>query len=384
MTKIVRTSTVPTSLHTFCLEQMQAMADRGYDVLAVSSPGPEMAEMAKCRGVRTFEVPMERQISLLRDIRSLWSMYRLLRRERPDIVHSITPKAGLVTMMAARMAGVPVRIHTFTGLVWPSATGVKQKILKATDRLLCRCATHIVPESRGVMEQMTQGRITRKPLRLLGHGNLRGIDGAHYSRTPEVMAQAGHLRTPQLTFLFVGRLVRDKGIDELVRAFHGIDSPDIRLVMVGRQEPELDPLSADVLRIMADDERITAPGELSDVRPWMAAADVLVLPSHREGFPNVVLEGGAMDLPVITTAVNGATDVIENGCNGVIIPLRDTEEERTRAFREALEDAIAAPEKYCAMGARARDRVLSRWSQEKVLAALLNLYDDTIRNIQKQ
>ena len=384
MTKIVRTSTVPTSLHTFCLEQMQAMADRGYDVLAVSSPGPEMAEMAKCRGVRTFEVPMERQISLLRDIRSLWSMYRLLRRERPDIVHSITPKAGLVTMMAARMAGVPVRIHTFTGLVWPSATGVKQKILKATDRLLSRCATHIVPESRGVMEQMTQGRITRKPLRLLGHGNLRGIDGAHYSRTPEVMAQAGHLRTPQLTFLFVGRLVRDKGIDELVRAFHGIDSPDIRLVMVGRQEPELDPLSADVLRIMADDERITAPGELSDVRPWMAAADVLVLPSHREGFPNVVLEGGAMDLPVITTAVNGATDVIENGCNGVAIPLRDTEEERTRALREALEDAIAAPEKYCAMGARARDRVLSRWSQEKVLAALLNLYDDAIRNIQKQ
>lgn len=383
MTKIVRTSTVPTSLHTFCMEQMEAIARQGYDVLAVSSAGWELDEISNHPGVRVARVDMERQISIFRDIRSLWHMYRLLRRERPEIVHSITPKAGLVSMMAARMAGVPVRIHTFTGLVWPSSTGIKQKILKITDRILCRCATHIVPESRGVKEQMEKGRITRKPLTMLGNGNLRGINGEYYRRTPEVIAEAERLKAPAFTFLFVGRLVRDKGIDELVRAFHSLETKDARLVLIGRQEPDLDPLSPDVLEIMNNDERILVPGEIDDVRGWMAASDVLVLPSHREGFPNVVLEGGAMDLPVITTAVNGATDVIEHGYNGILLPLHDTEEKRTQALREALDDAVSAPEKYHAMGARARERVLSRWSAQRVLSTLVELYDTALQNIGK-
>ena len=180
--KLIRTSTVPGSLNTFCRGLLRELREQGgYEVVAVSSPGDALREIEEREGVRTVAVPMERHISPLRDLKSLLGLISVFRKEKPTMVHSMTPKAGLLSMMAAWFCRVPVRVHTFTGLVFPTATGLTQKILILTDRITCACATHIVPEGEGVKNDLANYRITKKPLKVLGHGNVRGIDLDHLS-----------------------------------------------------------------------------------------------------------------------------------------------------------------------------------------------------------
>lgn len=379
MAKIIRMTTIPTSLYTFIEGQLSALREAGHDVLAVSSPGWELQAISEREGVPHAVVPMVRHISPLNDLKSLWKMYRLFRREKPTIVHTMTPKAGLIGMMAARLAGVPVRIHTFTGLVWPTQHGIKKKLLMSTDSILCRCATHIVPEGHGVKRILANAKITDKPLHILAHGNVRGINGEYFDRTPWVMQEAAKIREQGCyTFVFVGRLVTDKGIPELVRAFHAINEPDIRLLLVGRYEPSLDPLPADVHSIIQTDTRITATGQLEEVRPWYAAGDAFIFPSHREGFPNALLEAGAMGLPVFSTAVNGADEIIKQGQTGVVFPLLSTEELRQECLYKQMTAILSHRDQAAAMGARARQHVLAHWSSEIVLKALMDFYTNIL------
>ena len=173
--KIIRAVTVPQSLD-FCREVMIKMRAMGYDMVAVTSPGPELDELRDKDGFRCVEVPMQRHISVVNDLKSLIRMIRIFRKEKPQVVHSMTPKAGMICMVAAWLTRVPVRIHTFTGLVWPTATGLKRKILMMTDRLTCACATYVIPEGQGVLNDLKNGGITMKPMKVLGYGNVRGVD----------------------------------------------------------------------------------------------------------------------------------------------------------------------------------------------------------------
>jgi glycosyltransferase involved in cell wall biosynthesis len=190
------------------------------------------------KGVRTIEVPIERRISVFRDLKSLMRMISVLRKEKPFMVHSMTPKAGMLCMLAAWIARVPRRVHTFTGLVWPTSTGLKRKILMATDWLTCACATHIIPEGKGVMNDL-QSHITNKPMKVLGYGNVRGVDMEKFSRRTEVEEMAKGIKKEGIfTFIFVGRIVGDKGINELVSAFAELHKKyeNTRLLLVGRFE----------------------------------------------------------------------------------------------------------------------------------------------------
>lgn len=377
--KIIRTSTVPGSLATFCRGFLRELKEQeGYEVVAVSSPGPDL-DILSCReGIRTAAVAMERHISPWRDLKSLCGLISVFRRERPTIVHSITPKAGLLSMIAAWICRVPMRIHTFTGLVFPTATGLTQKILILTDRITCACATQIIPEGEGVKADLIRYRITRKPLRVLGHGNIRGIDLTHYD--PELLSvrtDAASLRKPGVfTFVFVGRLVRDKGINELVEAFRRIHTeyPDTRLVLVGGLEQELDPLNPATVYAINTDDGIEAAGLQTDVRPWLAASDALVFPSYREGFPNVVIEAGAMGLPSIVTNINGSREIIINNRNGVIIPPRDADA-LYRAMKRMIDNPVATKE----MGAAARPLVASRYEQSYVRQCLKDYYSQLLK-----
>ena len=210
--KVIRISTVPLSLHLLLQGQLKMLAET-YEVLAVSSSGEELHKVAEREGVRTCAIPMERHIAPLKDLIALIRLIILFRKEKPQIVHSLTPKAGLLAMMAARICRVPIRIHTFTGLVFPSTTGWKQQLLIATDKLTCACATYLNPEGKGVRRDLERFHITSRALHLIGNGNINGIDLAYFDRTPEVMRQAEiYRRNPCFTFCFVGRLVRDKGI----------------------------------------------------------------------------------------------------------------------------------------------------------------------------
>ena len=349
----------------------------GYDVAVTASPGPDLERLA-AGGVRCVPVAMQRRISPWRDFVSLIRLIGVMRRERPVMVHSMTPKAGLLAMMAAALCRVPVRVHTFTGLVFPTARGITRRILIFTDRLTCRCATHVVPEGQGVMADLQTFGITRKPMHVLGYGNVRGIDLKHYSRTPEVLAEAERLRRPDtFTFVFVGRLVGDKGINELVAAFTRLHSelPHTRLVLVGPEESELDPLQPDTLAAIAGCPAIEAVGSQPDVRPWLAAADALAFPSYREGFPNVVIEAGAMGLPSIVTDINGSREIITHGRNGLIIPPRSADALYSAMHSLATDDALTA-----ALAANARPMVAARFDCRYVTRCLIEYYREILND----
>lgn len=378
--KIIRSTTVAESLG-FCRGLLRELREEdGYEVVAVSSPDRRLDEVAEREGVRTVAVPMERHISPLKDLKSLINLVRAFRKERPTMVHSMTPKAGLLSMMAAWMTRVPVRVHTFTGLVFPTATGLTQKILILTDRITCACATHVIPEGEGVKNDLTNYRITKKPLRVLGHGNVRGIDLEHYNpELSEVKAEAAKLRKDGVfTFVFVGRLVGDKGINELVGAFERLhkEYPATRLLLVGPEESNLDPLKPETLAKIKENPSIEAVGSQPDVRPWFVAADVLVFPSYREGFPNVVIEAGAMGLPSIVTDINGSREIIIEGRNGTIIPARDED-----ALYQAMKQMVDNLDQLKSMASEARPLIASRYEQSYVRRCLKEYYKEILSDI---
>lgn len=374
--KLIRVSTVPLSLHLLLQGQLKMLSEE-YEVVAVSSPGEELEKVAEREGVRTVVVPMERRISPFKDLVSLFRLITLFRKEKPDIVHSLTPKAGLLSMLAAWIVRVPVRIHTFTGLVFPTATGWKQKLLMATDRLTCRCATYINPEGEGVKKDLENYHITGRPLHIIGNGNINGIDLAHYDRTPEVMAEVGKYREDDcFTFCFVGRLVRDKGMNELVSAFtdlHG-EFPNARLWLVGSFEQQLDPVTPQTEHHILHHPAIRFMGWQEDVRPFLAGADAFVFPSYREGFPNVVLQAGAMGLPCIVTNINGCNEIIEDGRNGIIIPPHDREQ-----LYLAMRTLIVSPQKTRKFASEARMQVARKYDREKLWEALRSVYGNLIQ-----
>ena len=349
-----------------------------YEVVLLSSPGPEMDEAREQYGVRTIEVPMERHISPVKDFLSLCRLIRVFLKEKPDMVHSMTPKAGLLCMTAAWLTRVPVRIHTFTGLVWPTSTGLKRRILMLTDAITCWCATHVIPEGEGVKADLLNNGITRKPLRILGYGNVRGIDMQRFKKTTDDSDIFSHadladhadnlyfdhgstrihtdflktknqkLKTKNsFEFLFVGRIVGDKGINELVEAFCRLyeERPEVRLNLVGFFEENLDPVSEETHRMIEENPNIIMAGERTgdDLVRSYAEADCFVFPSYREGFPNTVLEAGAMGLPCIVTDINGSREIITDIAHADLADHADSF--KPRIARIDTDDNIAHAEK---------------------------------------
>lgn len=386
MKKLFRISTVPMSLNILLKGQLRYLR-QFYDVTAISGAGAELDEVEEREGVKVHPIGIERRISPLKDVMSLIRLYRYFKREKPDIIHSITPKAGLLSMIAGKWAGVPMRMHTFTGLIFPHKDGHFQTLLIWMDRVLCHYATHIYPEGRGVKKDIERYRITKKPLKILANGNVNGVDTEYFSRhavaaeSVETLRHQLGIRDDDFVFVFVGRLVRDKGINELVTAFKNLasaplsdysssDISDLKLLLVGPLEQDLDPLHPETLAMIESHPQIISVGFRRDVRPYFGISDALVFPSYREGFPNVVLQAGAMDLPSIVTDINGCNEIIEEGKNGMVIPVKDT-----AALQQAMENMMRDTDLYHSMKVNSRPLIESRYRQEVVWHALLEEYD---------
>ena len=366
--KLIRVATVPSSLKAFCSGLLRELREgEGYEVVAVSSPGEHLDEISEQEGVRTIAIPMERRISPINDLKSLWKMWRVMLKEKPDMVHSMTPKAGLVTMVAAWLARVPIRIHTFTGLVFPTSTGLKRRILMATDWITCACATHVIPEGEGVKADLLNNHITKKDIRVLGFGNIRGIDLEYYNPALFQNKKENGI----FTFVFVGRLVGDKGINELVEAFARL----IRLLLVGPYEDDLDPISQPSKDIIENNSSVEYLGSKygDELLACYAAADCFVFPSYREGFPNTVLEAGAMGLPSIVTDINGSREIIIDGENGTIVPPKDSD-----ALYKAMKHFVETPDDVKRMAANARSLIASRYEQSYVRQCLKDFYKEVL------
>ncbi len=377
MNKIIRACTVSQSLG-FVRGMLPYLSNK-YEVVLLSSPGSEMDEiLQKEKKVRGITIKMERHISPIKDVVSLLRIIMAFWKEKPTMVHSMTPKAGLLCMIAGWMTRVPVRVHTFTGLVFPTSKGLKRKILMLTDSITCACATHVIPEGEGVKNDLLNYGITKKPLRVLGYGNVQGIDLNRFSLRPDVFKWSEEIHKKNVfTFLFVGRIVRDKGINELMDAFERLtkENSHIRLILVGSFENSLDPISDRAKIIINNNSQIESVGQKGgdELIAYYAAADCYVFPSYREGFPNTVIEAGAMGLPSIVTDINGSREIIVNGKNGIIIPSKDTD-----ALYHAMKKMIEDYESCQQMASNARQMIADRYEQGFVRQCLYDFYDEIL------
>lgn len=381
--KLIRVSTVPSSL-SILLNGQLSFFNRWFHVIGVSSPGKDLETVKLREEIETKAIEIKRHISPFNDLISLWRLYLFFQKEKPLIVHSITPKAGLLSMMAAKLARVPIRMHTFTGLIFPYKTGLLQKVLIVMDKILCRCATNIYPEGIGVKTDLEQYHITRKKLKVIANGNVNGIDLAYFDpdlytdEQKEKLKKSLFIDKDDFVFIFVGRLVRDKGINELIAAFKklSIKYNSAKLILVGSMEAEFDPLSLETIEEIKTNSQIISVGWQSDVRSYFAISDALVFPSYREGFPNVVIQAGSMNLPSIVTDINGCNEIIVEGKNGTIIPSKDTE-----TLYKKMELYINNPELVNKYASNSRDMIALRYEQQLVWQALLEEYQTLEKTI---
>lgn len=379
MHKLIRVTTVPLSLEKLLEGQLNFMQDH-YKVVAVSSNENKLKELGASIGVETYPVEMTREITPDKDLRSVWQLYRFFKKEKPLIVHTHTPKAGVAGMLAAKMAGVPIRLHTVAGLPLLEAKGVTRKILEMVEKLTFSCAIRVYPNSRRIHEFLVgEGYAATEKFKVIGKGSSNGIDTSYFDPSTfsgeEIEKMRTSLGIPQndVVFVFVGRLVRDKGINELVEAFDRLNSinPATSLLLVGPFEQDLDPVKEITLQKIREHKKIVEVGYQDDVRPFLVCSNVLAFPSYREGFPNVVMQAGAMNLPAIVTDINGCNEIITDGTNGSIIPVRDTD-----ALFRAMEEMIQDPQKREKMSSRARLAITSHYERHLIWQALLAEYKE--------
>lgn len=373
--KLIRVSTVPISLNLLLKGQL-AFLNQYFEVIAVSGEDHNLREVEIREKVRTYPIKMNRQINLFNDFKSLILLYLYFKKEKPHIVHSMTPKAGLLSMVAARLAGVPVRMHTFTGLIFPTSVGFKKKVLIITDKILCWSATNIYPEGKGVRQDLLDYKITSKPLHVLANGNVNGINLEFFDPAQISELEKENLRknlaisTQDFVFVFIGRLAWDKGVNELVSAFSKMKNQHLKLLLIGPSEAELDPLSPETIAEMNSNENIILTGFIRDVRPYLAISSVLVLPSYREGFPNAVLQAGAMNLPSIVTDINGSNEIITDKENGLVVPAQDSE-----SLFQSMSMLFSDNELYNDLRDNARPSIGLKFKQSLVWNALLAEYN---------
>lgn len=306
---------------------MKYMREHGWHVTMMSAAGPEIDEVVENEGCSHISIPLTRQITPFADFKALFILYRKLCAMRPDIVHSHTPKAGIVGMMAAWLARVPVRIHTVAGLPLESATGIKKRLLLGVEKLSYLAATEVWPNSQSLYDFILEHKLTSKQkLRVIGKGSSNGIDIKEFnidSLNPILLNEvksAFDYKDDITYLLFVGRIVKDKGVDELIKAFKILKDrhEKLELVLVGPLEAHLDPLSNDSMMAIEKDGSIHAVGFSNHVKYFMHLADLFVFPSHREGFPNVPMQAALMNCPVVASRINGNIDIIEDSVDGVL------------------------------------------------------------------
>ena len=375
--KLIRITTVPLSLDKLLSGQLKYM-NSFFDVTAIASEKEYLEKIGERENVSIFHLEMSRKITPISDIKAVIKLYFFLKKEKAFIVHTHTPKAGIVGMLAAKLAGVPNRFHTVAGLPLLESVGLKRKLLDFVERLTYSCATKVYPNSIGLLEIIKNNQYCPiDKLKVLANGSSNGINTTFFS--PEEFSDDKknelknklNIKNDDFVFVFVGRIVADKGINELMIAFDEFSKKNlnVKLLLVGPFETELDPLEDSTLEIISNNSSVISVGYQNDVRPYFAISTVLVFPSYREGFPNVVMQAGAMGLPCIVSNINGCNEIIMEKHNGLIIPVKNSNA-ILEAFSVLYNDSLL----FQQLKLNARSSIVSRYEQNVVWEALLNEY----------
>ena len=380
MRKIIRITTVPASLKTLLKGQLKYVSQNGYDVIGVSSEGFELNEVAVNESVRVFALNMTRTISPIKDLISLLNLYILLIREKPDIVHTHTPKAGTIGMIASFLARIPVRLHTVAGLPLMEVNGAKRILLNIVEKITYFCATKIYPNSYGLKDIIVNSKFTSEnKLKVIGNGSSNGIDTNHFDpslfsdQERNSLKKTLNIEDKDFVFIFVGRLVGDKGVNELIESFNllSIKNNKIKLLLVGPFEDDLDPLQVVTKQKIEKNNQIIFVGFQEDVRPYFAISNLLVFPSYREGFPNVVMQAGSMGLASIVTNINGSNEIIINNFNGLIIPKKDS-----NSLKKSMQFFLENETILFDFSKKSRNNIIEKYHCEIIWKLLVNEYNE--------
>ncbi len=375
--RLLHVTTVPMTLR-FLRGQVGFMKKLGFEVQIATSPGDELDAFGNEEQVRTHAIPMERRIAPLSDVVSLVKLWREIRDTNPEIVHSHTPKGGLLGMCAAALAGVPVRCYHLRGLPMMSATGAKRELLRWCERLSCTLADEVFCVSHSLRDlAIAEGVCNPAKIQVLAGGSGNGVD-SEGQYNPETYAADARSVTREslgipndaLVIGFVGRLVRDKGIVELAGAWTQLREahPKAHLLLIGPRE-RADAVPDDILAQLDADSRVTTLGIVPSAAPYYPVMDLVVLPTYREGFPNVLLEAASMALPVVATEVPGCVDAVEDGVTGTLVPAQDADQ-----LAAAMNTYLSSLRLRKAHGKNGRDRVMKYFAQEQIWIALSEEY----------
>lgn len=379
---LVRISTVPHSLDLLLKGQMAFMSEHGYEVIMMSSGGPEIPALVKREGCEWIEVPLTREFSVLKDLKAFFYLVRLFRKVKPDIVHSHSPKAGTVGQLAAWFCRVPLRMHTVAGLPLVEYSGMKRRILDAVEKLTYRCAHWVLPNSKVQAQYLLDNKyLNRKKVRIIARGSSNGIDLDYYKTTPELRELAAQKsrefgipeNSPVLSF--VGRLTNYKGVSELVQAYEKlkVEFPELHLALVGPYE-ELNPLEDKIMDLIRSDASIHTTGHVDDVRPYLIMSDIFVFPSYREGFPQSLMQASAMGLPCVASDINGCNEIIHPSENGYLIPAKEVDPIVDSVGKLLRDDALRND-----MAENAARMMKSGYDQKMFWNEMLNFYKEHLK-----
>jgi glycosyltransferase involved in cell wall biosynthesis len=378
MPKLIRITTAPLSLKYLLSNQMRYMKEQGFDVIMVSSEGKEWPDLLKNEQCPNRIIPMTRKITPFQDMRSLWLLYKLFKKEKPDIVHSHTPKAGLLAMLAARLAGVKIRIHTIAGLRFMTATGTTRKVLVFMEKLTAKAAHHVWPNSYSLQAYIKENKlVNEKKLQVIGHGSSNGVDLKRYSVTAlkpekleEIKKQLNY--DEQYCYLLnMGRIVKDKGIDEVLRSFKTVHAANdkLRLIVLGAFEDDLDPISDEAREILKTHPAIIHIDWSDHVEYFMHLSHLLIHASYREGFPNTLLQTGAMGCPIVCSAIEGSVDIVTHKETGLLFQSKNADD-----LLEKLSYALAQPEEMQQYAVNLRKKIENYFSQEYLHGCIKEKY----------
>ncbi len=380
--KLIRITTVPMALRYLLPGQMRFMASHGFDVVMISADGKELPEVIASEQCRHIIVPMTRKITPWQDIKCLRQLIKVFKKERPDIVHTHTPKAGLLGMMAARYCGIKVRIHTVAGLPLMVEKGFKYRLLKFTEKLTYSSATQVWPNSNSLLTYIKEHRLcSEKKLRVIGKGSSNGIDTVRFNKSSlkeeildKIKAKINY-NAADTYLLCIGRLVADKGIIELVNTFLRLQlhSSTLKLILVGQYERMLDPLSQQTEQEIETNSGIIHIDWSNEVEYYMAIANYFVFPSHREGFPNVLLQAGAMQLPILCSRIPGNVDIVTHKQTGLIFDKGNEEQ-----LQQEIEYALSQPVEMKAMAEKLYHTVQQDYQRENMWQQILTAYQSLV------
>ena len=382
--KLIRITTVPIALKYLLAGQMKRAKEKGFDVLMVSADGQGREDVIRQEGVEHRIVPMTRKITPLADLRSLMQLYKLFKKEKPDIIHSHTPKAGLLAMIAGKMAGIKIRIHTIAGLRFMTEQGMKRKLLVSMEKLTAKFASHVWPNSNSMLGYIKENRLVPlKKLEVIGGGSSNGINLQRFSNEKLDVNHLNEVKklvnyNEKLIYLLcIGRIVKDKGINELVAAFAKLyaNNNDLRLILVGTFEEELDPIAGETRKILESHPGIIQTGWREDVEYFMPISFALVHPSYREGFPNVLLQAGAMLCPVICSRIAGNIDIIEHEKTGILF-----EPESETSLTQALVYAFDHPFILNSCAKALRRKIEEQFDQHVLQEKIISKYKELLVN----